>query len=180
MAVFSRSTSEPEIKPVAVVSNAPPPVPSAAVARAASGNLMDRANASVIGRDLVIMGQQIVIVTQGILQVDGEVRGDLRGKEVIVGETGRVTGTVAAENVQVRGSVNGAIRGISVTLLPTAKVEGDIHHQTLSITEGAVFDGRVRRPKDASELQPILDPSHYANGMAGAPASDSLPKPPVL
>lgn len=174
MAVFSRSTSEPEIKPVAVVSNAPPPVPSAAVARAASGNLMDRANASVIGRDLVIMGQQIVIVTQGVLQVDGDVVGDLMGKEVIIGEHGRVTGTVAGETVQVRGTVNGAIRGLNVTLLPSAKVDGEIHHQTLAITEGATFDGRVRRPKDASELQPILDPKHYANK-----APDSAPKPPL-
>lgn len=178
MAVFSRSSNEPDIKPLAAVSVAPPPVPAASAPRPPTGNLMERANASVIGRDLVIMGQQIVIVTQGILQVDGEVRGDLRGKEVIVGETGRVTGTVAAENVQVRGSVSGAIRGISVTLLPTAKVEGDIHHQTLSITEGAIFDGRVRRPKDASELQPILDPSHYADMTAGA--TGDLPKPPAL
>lgn len=174
MAVFSRSL-ETDQRPSITPSAVPPPVPAPAVARQATGNLMDRANASVIGRDLVIMGQQIVIVTQGILQVDGEVRGDLRGKEVIVGEHGRVTGTVAAENVQVRGTVNGAIRGITVTLLPTARVEGDIHHQTLSITEGAIFDGRVRRPKDASELQPILDPTHYANEVSG----DQLPKPPL-
>lgn len=175
MAVFSRSLDVDQPRPTVSPTTSPPPVPVAAVARQATGNLMDRANASVIGRDLVIMGQQIVIVTQGILQVDGEVRGDLRGKEVIVGEHGRVTGTVAAESVQVRGTVNGAIRGITVTLLPTARVEGDIHHQTLSITEGAIFDGRVRRPKDASELQPILDPTHYA-GMGGG---DALPKPPL-
>jgi cytoskeletal protein CcmA (bactofilin family) len=177
MAVFSRNAEPDPPRPAANLNAAPspPPVPSAAVARQATGNLMDRANASVIGRDLVIMGQQIVIVTQGILQVDGEVRGDLRGKEVIVGEHGRVTGTVAAESVQVRGTVHGAIRGLSVTLLPTAKVEGDIHHQTLSITEGAVFDGRVRRPKDVSELQPILDPQHY-NGTINP---DDVPKPPL-
>jgi cytoskeletal protein CcmA (bactofilin family) len=180
MAVFSRSSNEPDIKPVvtSIGQTSPPPMPVAAVARSATGNLMDRANASVIGRDLVIMGQQIVIVTQGILQVDGEVRGDLRGKEVIIGEHGRVTGTVAAESVQVRGTVNGAIRGLSVTLLPTARVEGDIHHQTLAITEGATFDGRVRRPKDTSELQPILDPGHYAGG-SGSTLLDDLPKPPL-
>ena len=175
MAVFSRSIDNDPQRPGIAPASTPPPVPVASVARQATGNLMDRANASVIGRDLAIMGNQIVVVTQGILQVDGEVRGDLRGKEVIVGEHGRVTGTVAAENVQVRGTVSGAIRGITVTLLPTARVEGDIHHQTLSITEGAIFDGRVRRPKDASELQPILDPTHYGNAIA----SDALPKPPL-
>ncbi len=175
MAVFSRTT-EDQFK---IGGTGSPPIsgqqsaPVSTVARAANGNLMERANASVIGRDLAIMGQQIVIVTQGILQVDGEVRGDLRGKEVIIGEHGRVTGTVAAESVQVRGTVHGAIRGISVTLLPTARVEGDIHNQTLSIVEGAIFDGRVRRPKDVSELQPILDPTHYIN------SKEETPKPPI-
>jgi cytoskeletal protein CcmA (bactofilin family) len=50
-----------------------------------------------------------------------------------------------------------------VTLHPTAQVDGDIYHQTLSISEGAIFDGRVRRPKDPSELQPILDPALVAS-----------------
>jgi cytoskeletal protein CcmA (bactofilin family) len=31
-------------------------------------------------------------------------------------------------------------------------VEGDIHHLSLAIEEGAQFDGRCRRPADASEL----------------------------
>lgn len=174
MAVFSRTAENDTYKIPTASPQSPPPVPVASVARSANGNLMDRANASVIGRDLVIMGQQIVIVTQGVLQVDGDVVGDLMGKEVIIGEHGRVTGTVAGETVQVRGTVNGAIRGLNVTLLPSAKVDGEIHHQTLAITEGATFDGRVRRPKDASELQPILDPKHYANK-----APDSAPKPPL-
>ena len=53
-------------------------------------------------------------------------------------------------------------------LHPTAEVEGDIFHQTLSISEGAQFDGRVRRAKDAEELRPNLDvnsfPMPAANG----------------
>jgi cytoskeletal protein CcmA (bactofilin family) len=155
MAMFSRAN---EAEPArSTTTTSPPPMP----AGRSSGSFSDRANTSVIGRDLTIMGQQLLIVTQGVLQVDGEVRGDLRGKEIVIGETGRVNGTVAAETIQVRGQVNGAIKGLNVQLLPTARVEGDIHHQSLSIAEGAIFDGRVRRPKDSSDLQPILDPNHF-------------------
>ena len=60
-----------------------------------------------------------------------------------------------------RGGVRGAIKAASVTLHPTSVVEGDIFHQMLSISEGAQFDGRVRRAKDPAEITPNLDVSSY-------------------
>jgi cytoskeletal protein CcmA (bactofilin family) len=107
---------------------------------------------SVIGNDLKIIGQGLKIISQGTLQVDGEVEGDVGGAEVIIGERGRVTGTVAAERVIVRGTVSGVIRGMTVTMQATAQVEGDVHHMSLAIEQGAQFDGRCRRATDASQL----------------------------
>ncbi|MCB1519877.1 MAG: polymer-forming cytoskeletal protein [Hyphomicrobiaceae bacterium] len=112
---------------------------------------------SVIGQDLHIAGDKIIIVCQSRLQVDGQIRGDLSGREIVIGETGNVAGSVSAETVEVRGRVEGAIRGMSVSLLHTSRVNGDILHKSLAISEGAQFDGRVRRAKDDSELQPNLD-----------------------
>jgi cytoskeletal protein CcmA (bactofilin family) len=112
---------------------------------------------SVIGNDLKIIGQGLKIISQGTLQVDGEVEGDVGGNEVIIGEKGRVTGTVAAERVIVRGQIAGVIRGVTVTLQASSKVEGDIHHMSLAIEQGAEFDGRCRRPADASELNLNLE-----------------------
>ncbi|MEQ1695143.1 MAG: polymer-forming cytoskeletal protein [Hyphomicrobiaceae bacterium] len=116
---------------------------------------------SIIGSDLVILGDKITVITKTRLVVDGEVRGDINGREVIIGPTGRVTGTVAANAIEVHGHVKGAVKAASVTLHPTAHVDGDIHNQVLKISEGAVFDGRVRRAKDAAELAPVLDPSAF-------------------
>ncbi len=112
---------------------------------------------SVIGRDLHIGGEKIIIVCESRLQVDGEIVGDLAGKEVIIGESASVTGSVAAEAVEVLGKVNGAIRGVNVSLRPTARVDGDIVHKLLTISEGAQFDGRVRRAKDENEVKPVLE-----------------------
>ena len=112
---------------------------------------------SVIGNDLKIIGQGLKIISQGTLQVDGEVEGDVGGSEVIIGEKGRVTGTVAAERVIVRGQISGVIRGVTVTLQASSKVEGDIHHMSLAIEQGAEFDGRCRRPADAGELNLNLE-----------------------
>ena len=117
----------------------------------------ENATKSVIGNDLKIIGQGLKIISQGTLQVDGEVEGDVRGSEVIIGEKGKVTGTVAAERVIVRGKIAGVIRGVTVALQSSSKVEGDIHHMSLAIEQGAEFDGRCRRPSDVNELNLDLD-----------------------
>jgi cytoskeletal protein CcmA (bactofilin family) len=112
---------------------------------------------SVIGNDLKIVGSGLRIISQGTLQVDGEIEGDVGGAEVIIGEEGRVTGTVAAERVIVRGRIAGIVRGVTVTLQSTAQVEGDIHHVSLAIEQGAEFDGRCRRAAEASALATDLE-----------------------
>lgn len=113
---------------------------------------------SVIGTDLTILGDRITIISANKLQVDGDVRGNVHGKQVVITEEGSVVGMVCAEAIEVRGGVRGSIRAVTVKLAPTAQVEGDITHQKLSIAEGAEFDGRVRMTKDTAELMPVLDP----------------------
>lgn len=108
---------------------------------------------SVIAQDLRISGDKIIISCQSRLQVDGEIRGDLSGREIIVGETGSVSGSISAQSVEVRGHVDGAIHGAVVSLAPTARVSGDIMHKSLAISEGAQFDGRVRRAKSDDDLK---------------------------
>jgi cytoskeletal protein CcmA (bactofilin family) len=112
---------------------------------------------SVISNDLKIVGQGLKIISQGILQVDGEVEGDVAGNEVIIGEMGKVTGTVAAERVIVRGTIAGVIRAMAVALQASARVSGDIHHMSLALEQGAEFDGRCRRPSDPNELKVDLN-----------------------
>jgi cytoskeletal protein CcmA (bactofilin family) len=107
---------------------------------------------SVIGNDLKIIGRGLKIISQGTLQVDGEIEGDVGGAEVIIGEQGKVTGTVAAERVIVRGTVAGVIRGVSITLQSSCHVEADIHHMSLAIEQGAHFHGHSRRAADAAAL----------------------------
>ena len=119
---------------------------------------------SVIGTDLTILGDRIVIISQNKLQVDGQVRGDVHGKEILVSKGGSVTGKVWAERIDVRGTVDGSIVAVAITLHDSAKVEGDIMHQKLSISEGAEFDGRVKLIKDASQLMPILDAEAISRG----------------
>lgn len=119
---------------------------------------------SVIGRDLTLLGEKITIVSQNKLRVDGDVRGNVHGKQVTITEGGSVEGMVCAEKIEVHGGVHGSIRAETVTLHSTSQVDGDIMHHSLAISEGAQFDGRVRRSRQTGELMPVLDPEAIAAG----------------
>jgi cytoskeletal protein CcmA (bactofilin family) len=115
------------------------------------------ADKSVIGNDLKIIGQGLKIIGRGVLQVDGEIEGDVQGAEVIVGEKGKVTGMVAAQNVIVRGKVSGVVCGRTIALQASSHVEGDVHHMSLAIEQGAMFEGRSRRAANEGALNSVVE-----------------------
>ena len=132
------------------------PTPTPLRANGVSGASGQDASESVIGNDLTIEGQAITIRCQGSLRVNGNIQADLHSMKLTVGEEAIISGTIAAETVDVYGRVQGAILGSRVVLHASAVVEGDIHSQALAIDQGASFDGRSRKVKDASEIAPQL------------------------
>jgi cytoskeletal protein CcmA (bactofilin family) len=124
------------------------------------------AGISVIGTDLTILGDRITIISQSKLQIDGQIRGNVHGREVFINKGGSVTGEIWAERVDVGGAVRGPIVAVNIALHDSARVEGDIIHQKISLSEGAEFDGRARLIKDARDLMPMLDAAAIAKGKA--------------
>jgi cytoskeletal protein CcmA (bactofilin family) len=105
----------------------------------------ENATKSVIGNDLKIIGQGLKIISQGTLQVDGEVEGDVRGSEVIIGEKGQGDGHRRRRaRDRARQDRRRHPWRDGVALQSSSKVEGDIHHMSLAIEQGAEFDGRCR------------------------------------
>jgi cytoskeletal protein CcmA (bactofilin family) len=149
-----RAAAPMEVSEGAGDGRSPPPMPDRGSVRGKDAG--DRSY-SIIGNDLTIVGQGLRIITRGTLQVDGLVEGDVVGNEVIIGEKGRVTGVVSGESVEVRGAVAGTVKAMSVCLRASAKVSGDVHHRELTVEQGAHLDGRVRRPEDTAELNPVFE-----------------------
>ena len=112
---------------------------------------------SVIGNDLKIIGQGLKIISRGVLQVDGEIEGDVMAVEVVVGEKGKVSGMVAGQQVVVRGTVSGVVCGKTVALQASSQVEGDIHHMSFAVEQGARFDGRSRRARGEADLLAVAE-----------------------
>jgi cytoskeletal protein CcmA (bactofilin family) len=139
------------------------PSTEAATPAPAKRSAMKSKAPSILSADLTVYGS---IVSEGEVQLDGSVEGDVRAGQLTIGEEASVKGEVVAESVTVRGRVEGSVRARTVQLASTARVEGDVIHATLSIESGAFFDGQCRRASD-----PISD-------KAPAPAqSASQPKP---
>jgi cytoskeletal protein CcmA (bactofilin family) len=97
---------------------------------------------TIISSDMRITGN---VTSEGEVQVDGVVDGDVRGARVSVGVTGHIAGAVSAERILVRGRINGQIRAQIVTFTRTAQVKGDVFHDTLSLEAGAKLEGHCRR-----------------------------------
>ena len=94
---------------------------------------------SILASDLQFEG---AVAGAGDLQIDGQVKGDVKVGRLIVGETGAVEGNVQADYVEVRGRIVGGVTGKQVKLIATAYVDGDITHEQLSVETGAFFQGR--------------------------------------
>jgi cytoskeletal protein CcmA (bactofilin family) len=106
--------------------------------------------ASVIGADLVIKGN---LECKGEVQIDGQVEGDIHAQSIVVGDRARTTGNLVAESVEVGGNVQGSIRGNSVTFRSSGRVEADVFHKTLTIEQGAFFEGKSRRSDNPMSMQ---------------------------
>ncbi len=96
---------------------------------------------SVIDPGLLITG---TLEGDGELQIDGQVRGDIRCTHLTVGSAAMVSGNITADEVVVRGKVTGIIGGNRVMLMDSAHVESEIFHKRLSVEEGAHFEGEAR------------------------------------
>ena len=94
---------------------------------------------TVIAEGLKIEGR---VTAEGLVEVNGQIEGELHCTSLLVSHKGQIVGTIQAERVVVDGTVDGPIEGGSVVLKSRARVVGDIHHQSLAVERGASFDGR--------------------------------------
>jgi len=114
---------------------------------------------SVIDAWLAISGN---LSSEGEVQVDGQIVGDIRCTHLTVGKDAVINGNVTAEEVVVRGKVAGTIRANRVILQDSARVESEIYHKLLAIEEGAIFEGISRMREDPMTAEIVALPAVQA------------------
>ena len=134
---------------------------------------------SVIDAWLTITGH---LQSEGEVQVDGQIIGNIRCAHLTVGKDATVTGNITAEEVVVRGRVKGVIRANRVILQDSARVDSEIFHKKLAIEEGAIFEGQSRLREepmkaDVIDLQAMaaeMKSAEKANGRMSKSGSQAM------
>jgi cytoskeletal protein CcmA (bactofilin family) len=99
---------------------------------------------SILGSDLRITGE---IACSGTVEVMGEIDGNITANALIVGQEGRVSGSVKAGSVEVKGRLDGKVDSSAFAMRSTASVAADVTYDTLVIESGAQIEGRFTRDK---------------------------------
>ena len=115
---------------------------------------------SLISPSLRIVGN---LRSQGEVQIDGTVDGDVLANTLIIAEKGTINGESVADDVVVRGRVNGRIRAGKVQLAKSAHVVGEIRYNMLSIDSDAFVEGHCKHTDEPIEItEPPIKPAPQA------------------
>jgi len=97
----------------------------------------------VISKGAVIEGK---FSSKDSLRLDGQVNGEVDCQSrLVMGETGKVVGSVKATEAEILGTIEGdlVIAG-ALNLRSSAKIKGNISAKTMSVDEGAIYNGECR------------------------------------
>lgn len=97
---------------------------------------------TILSQDLVIVGE---IASSGIIEIEGRIKGTIKGNTVILRENGFVEGKIYAESLSLRGTFEGSIYAQNLDISSNAKISGDIEYQGLSVEDGACIDARFKK-----------------------------------
>jgi len=109
---------------------------------ASSGFLLDSNKPSVISEGFSLVGD---ITAQGVLHVEGMIKGTVTTEAVNIGITGAVEGKIQCTSLQIKGAFVGEARCQELIIANKARVRGTITYETLSIQRGAYVEGELAR-----------------------------------
>ena len=108
---------------------------------------------SLISETVSIEG---TINSSGAIDVAGLVKGPVISKEIVIRETGSITGSIEGDRVEIHGHMDGKISGDDVIVGSTGTVKGDIEFgNNLRTENGADIDGYIKKTHGSkSKLKP--------------------------
>ncbi len=97
---------------------------------------------TILAKDLRVEGD---ILSSGLLEIEGFVRGNVKGNSVIIREGGNMEGELMAESLSVKGKFNGKIRAKNISISGKAQINGIVEYCSLCVEDGACIDGQFKQ-----------------------------------
>ncbi|MGH7342019.1 MAG: bactofilin family protein [Candidatus Rokuibacteriota bacterium] len=111
------------------------------------------------GLSIIAAGMEVVgdVVAEGIVKVEGAIRGNLRvGRQVLVAKGGLVEGDIQTREAIIGGEVRGAITASQrVEVQPGSVVHGDLATPMLLVQEGGEVNGVLRMGANVAEAAAV-------------------------
>ena len=106
-------------------------------------NKLKDSERSLVSETVSIEG---TINSSGAIDVAGLIKGPVFSKEIIIRETGSITGSVEGDHVEIHGHLDGKVIGQDVVIGSTGTVKGDIEFgNNLKTENGADIDGYIKK-----------------------------------
>ena len=107
---------------------------------------------SLISETVSIEG---TINSSGAIDIAGLVKGPVYSKEIIVRETGSVTGSIDANHIEIHGHMDGKVSGEDIIIGSSGTVKGDIEFgNNLKTENGADIDGYIKKTNSSKVKLP--------------------------
>jgi cytoskeletal protein CcmA (bactofilin family) len=126
---------------------------------------------SIIGAGMTLTGD---CETDGVLRIEGTVKGDVRaGKAVVVGKDALVDGNIYTQDAVIAGGVLGSVHAeSSLEVQSTGRISGEIDVRRMQLEEGATLEGQVSVGESRGKAQPKASTREKAAG-EGTPEGDA-------
>ncbi len=111
---------------------------------------VDERTRVAVGRNTNISGK---LIFQEPVRIEGRFRGELSSVELLVVSTeAKIEGKIRAPRLLILGELQGDVVGAAqVVLGPAARVNGRIEARSLTICEGARFNGEVQMAVETAD-----------------------------
>ena len=121
--------------------------------RSVDTKTLNHSGRSHVGETMQLEGD---LRTSGAIDVAGLVKGPVISKEIVVRETGSITGSIEGDRIEIHGHMDGKISGEDVIIGSTGTVKGDVEFgNNLRTENGADIDGYIKKTHGSkSKLAP--------------------------
>lgn len=116
-------------------------------------NFSNKSVPSIIVSDLNIQGD---LVSEGAIEIGGNVKGNVRCHHVTIRKGAQITGDIESDNLIINGAINGTITAKNISITASGEVKGTIEYGYLSVEAGANIDCRCKK-KNFKELEDVVD-----------------------